>query len=133
MVKQTSLNKVSRYPPKMRALSTNKPRVPWCRREKPRYKHSAAEKAVLKEKRKAHRIAYSSALQAARNIVFQEAEKLHAQFSGHSVQYYYEEIMQHSRIAQSSRGINRWNAFCRQEVKRINDGTGNCYIGSSTH
>ncbi|KAG1887414.1 uncharacterized protein F5891DRAFT_967291 [Suillus fuscotomentosus] len=105
----------------MRALTTNKPRVPWRRREKRRYKRSAAEKAVLKEKRQAHRISYSSALQAARNIVFHEAEKLHAQFSGHSVQYYYEEIMQHSRIAQSSRGINRWNTFCRQEVKWIND------------
>ncbi|KAG1798354.1 uncharacterized protein BJ212DRAFT_1203498, partial [Suillus subaureus] len=75
------------------------------------YKCSAAEKAVLKEKREAHHISYSSTLQAAHNVIFHEAEKLHAQFSGHSVQYYYEEIMQHSHIAQSSCGINRWNAF----------------------
>ncbi|KAG1792701.1 uncharacterized protein HD556DRAFT_1238935, partial [Suillus plorans] len=85
------------------------------------YKRTAAEKAVLKEKREAHCVSYSSALQAAHNIVFHEAEKLHTQFSGHSVQYYYEEIMQHSRIAQSSRGVNRWNTFCRQEVKQMND------------
>ncbi|KAG1721553.1 uncharacterized protein EDB91DRAFT_1024695, partial [Suillus paluster] len=111
---------LGRYANKMRRLTTNQPRKPWHQRTRTWYKLSAADKAVLKDKRLTHRVSYAQALQEARNIVNEQAKLLHERFGKHSVEYYFGELMQRARVAQSSRSPTRWNAFVRKEVKRIN-------------
>ncbi|KAG2126017.1 hypothetical protein DEU56DRAFT_743179 [Suillus clintonianus] len=111
---------LGRYHTKLQKLTTQKPRKPWRHRSKGRYKHTASEKAALKEKRLAHRITYADALKDAREVVQEQAKLLHEKFGGHSIQYYHEELMQRARMAASSRSPSRWNAFVRREVKRMN-------------
>ncbi|KDQ58309.1 hypothetical protein JAAARDRAFT_192899 [Jaapia argillacea MUCL 33604] len=50
-----------------------------------------------------------------------EAASLHETFGGHSVAYYYEEIMQLSRTSKARRSTNRWNAFLSQEIQAYNN------------
>ncbi|KAG2743899.1 hypothetical protein P692DRAFT_20746183 [Suillus brevipes Sb2] len=104
----------------MRRLTTNQPRKPWCQHTRTWYKLSAADKAVLKDKWLTHRVSYAQALQEARNVVNKQAKLLHKRFGKHSVEYYFGELMQRARAAQSSRSPTRWNAFVRKEVKHIN-------------
>lgn len=118
-----SKNWLGRYHTKLQKLTTQKPRKPWRHRSKGRYKHTASEKAALKGKRLAHRIAYAEALKNAREVVQEQAKLLHEKFGSHSVQYYHEELMQRTCMATSSRSPLRWNAFVRREVKRMNEGT----------
>ncbi|KAG1785413.1 uncharacterized protein HD556DRAFT_1249922 [Suillus plorans] len=116
-----SKNWLGRYHTKLQKLTTQKPRKPWRHRSKGHYKHTASEKAALKGKRLAHRIAYAEALKNAREVVQEQAKLLHEKFGSHSVQYYHEELMQRTRMATSSRSPSRWNAFVRREVKRMNE------------
>jgi hypothetical protein len=113
---------LGRYHTKLQKLTTQKPQKPWRHHSKGRYKHTASEKAALKEKRLAHRITYVDALKDAREVMQEQAKLLHEKFGGHSIQYYHEELMQRARMAASSRSPSRWNTFVRREVKRMNQG-----------
>jgi len=62
------------------------------------------------------------ALAEAHQLVIQEAMKLHDRFGGHSIQYYYEEILHQSHFTKGQRSVTAWNAFLGAEVKCINDG-----------
>lgn len=108
---------------KSRALSTSKARYAWRSRKK-RKKHqlTPAEKAQRAESRRVHQRDYKSALSNARATLMAEAVKLREQFGGHSVDYYYEEIIQRSRLDRSKRKVTRWNVYLRQEVCHLNDG-----------
>jgi hypothetical protein len=82
-------------------------------------KKTPTEKAALALARRTHRETYAQALSEAQAIVLEQATQLHELFGGHSIEYYYEEIMQQSRF-QQERGVSQWNAFVTQEVKCIN-------------
>jgi hypothetical protein len=106
-----------------RKLKTNKVRQPWRHRTKRTYlRKTPAEKAALAAKRLGHRQSYQTALAKARAVVMDEAIKLKEQFGAHSVDWYFEAIMQQSRISKTKRAPSRWNAYLRQEVKAANNG-----------
>jgi hypothetical protein len=48
--------------------------------------------------------------------------QLHEEFGAHSVEWYYEEIMQRSRLGKKTRRVNRWNAFLKKELAEMNAG-----------
>lgn len=79
-----------------------------------------AEKVEDARKRQRLRGEIKDALNRAQNVVMEEARKLHAQFQNHSVEHYHTQIMQHSRLTQSQRAPNRYNAFARSEVEKEN-------------
>ncbi|KAG2151618.1 uncharacterized protein EDB93DRAFT_1249260 [Suillus bovinus] len=96
-------NALSRYASCMRKISTMKTRSSWRHRAAQHYKKTPTEKALLKAKRKQHRTEYTEALAAAWNVVMEQATLLHEKFGRHSVNYYFEEIMQRSRIRKGTR------------------------------
>lgn len=109
----------------LRYLKTTKSsvRTPWRHRTKRRaIMQSRADKAALKEKRLLNKTSYANALSAAQDVLMEQAIKLRAEFGTHSVEYYFEAIMQHSRFQSKTKALNRWNAFLRTEVKKHNDG-----------
>lgn len=96
-------------------------RTPWKFRVRRKVlKRSSAEKKALKAERQQRKLTYHEALQVALDVVYGEAVKLHEQFSMHTVQYYLEELMQQSRKNKSSRKVNPWNVYLRQELERHN-------------
>jgi hypothetical protein len=50
-----------------------------------------------------------------------QAVKLRVEFGTHSVEYYFEAIMQHSRLQSKKKTSNHWNAFLCAEVKKHNN------------
>ena len=52
----------------------------------------------------------------------EQATLLEEEFGGHTMEWYFEEIMQQSHITKSKRGTSHWNTFLWNEVKHINDG-----------
>jgi hypothetical protein len=113
----------ARYSSRKAALLTSKQRLPWRQRAKRKtIKKSTAEKKTLAEQRLNRKIAYRQALADATETIHNEAIKLHEQFGGHSIEYYREQLMQHSRLGKKRRLVNGWNVFLRNEVKRMNDG-----------
>ncbi|KIY44309.1 hypothetical protein FISHEDRAFT_77504 [Fistulina hepatica ATCC 64428] len=67
---------------------------------------------------------YNSALDAARNEVWAIAKRLHDELGGHSVQYYFQELCQHSHRAQAQCAISSWNSYLAQETKWLNEERG---------
>ncbi|KAF7976790.1 hypothetical protein HWV62_5636 [Athelia sp. TMB] len=99
-----------------------KTRLPWRHRtQRNANKRTNAEKKQLAKRRREYKEQYNNALEASFQVILGEARKLREEFGAHSEQYYLEEIMQRPRVAQSSRGVNRWNVFLREEVKRMNN------------
>lgn len=115
-------NALSRYASRMRKISTTKTRSSWRHRAAQRYKKTPTEKALLKAKRKQHRTEYTEALAAARNVVMEQATLLREKFGRHLVNYYFEEIMQRSRIRKGTRKANKWNTFVKKQVELHNAG-----------
>ena len=106
-----------------RKLSTSKARKPWRHRAKRTpLRKTPAEKAEAAAKRRDHKVSYNEALSKARGIVMEQATLLREEFGGHTVEWYFEEIMQRARMTKSKRETSRWNAFLRNEVKCMNDG-----------
>ena len=115
---------------KQRKLSTSKARLPWRHRAKRiALRKTPAEKAAQAAKRQAHRVSYREALTSARSVVMDQAIQLRERFGMHTVEWYFEEIMQQSRMGKVKRAPSRWNAFLRKEVQRINNGM---YISTMT-
>lgn len=104
----------------MSKMSTTKKRTVW--RHHQRIKQTAAQKALLKVKCKKHCEEYAAALIAARDIVKEQAALLCEKFGQHSIDYYFEEIMQHSRLTGRCK-VTKWNAFVKKEVECHNSGT----------
>ncbi|KAG1766623.1 hypothetical protein EV702DRAFT_1204089 [Suillus placidus] len=121
MANTLSPSDLKRYAKEMRKLSTQRVRKPWRRSSRPRVKRSAAEKSAARKRCKEFCTEYSAALAAARDIIWEQAIQLREKFGCHSVDYYYETIMQQSRKTVNKRPATRWNAFIRQEVKCAND------------
>jgi hypothetical protein len=128
MANTLSPSDLKRYAKEMRKLSMQRVRKPWRRSSRPRVKRSAAEKSAARKRRKEFHTEYSAALAAARDIIWEQAIQLREKFGRHSVDYYYETIMQQSRKTVNKCSATRWNAFVRQEVKRANDGKSACSL-----
>lgn len=124
----------ARYTAATRKVQTSKPRKAWRTRTKVRIKWTSEQKAALRAKRAQHRIDYGTALKEAREVVQHQAEMLYEKFGKHSVEYYYQEIMQKSRLVTQKRSINRWNAFLSGKLKEHNEGMFFCrtFKGSFT-
>ncbi|KAF8896627.1 hypothetical protein BD779DRAFT_1668380 [Infundibulicybe gibba] len=127
----TDANGPQRFQTQARKMATTKLRSRWRTRTRTAQNQSqrtASRAAAIKEKRQARNQEYNEALQEAREMLLKKAEELQERFGKHTVQWYFEDIVQHSRIVKLTRRPNKWNAYLRSEVKRINDGVndGNC-------
>lgn len=91
-------------------------------------KKTKAEKRAIRAKNLARRKDYAHALADARAVVRQQAELLHENYGGHSIQYYQQEIIQESRITTATRKVSAWNAYLSSEIKRINGGMYRCFF-----
>jgi hypothetical protein len=115
-----------RYKAPSRKLLTAKKCYSWRTKPARRYtKLAPADKAIIKAKHMAHKKEYNEALQEAREVVHQQAVLLHKRFGAHSVQYYFEEILQTSRLNKSQRKEHGWNGYLSREIKRRN---GNSFV-----
>ena len=83
-------------------------------------KKTAAEKEAMAAKRAERQEEYSKALQEARDVVNEHAKRLHAQFGGHSIEYYQQEIIQVSRKSLSQRGPNGYSIYLRSKLAELN-------------
>jgi hypothetical protein len=75
-----------------------------------------------KQKRKENRDTYATALAAAQQAVWDQAEALRDQFGKHDTNYYFEEIIHRSHLKVAERSVSRWNAFLSLELDRRNKG-----------
>ncbi|KAG2360203.1 hypothetical protein BDR07DRAFT_1487320 [Suillus spraguei] len=82
-------------------------------------KQTVAQKALSKARRKKHHDEYAEALTAARDIVKEQAALLYEKFGRHSINYYFEEIMQCSQLTGQCK-VTMWNAFIKKEVEHHN-------------
>jgi hypothetical protein len=85
-------------------------------------KLSSADKALAAVKRKTEQLKYSKALANAWKVIMDEATKLHKEFSAHTIEYYYEQLLQGHHLTCSKQEINCWNIWLHMEVQQINDG-----------
>lgn len=110
---------------KSRKLYTTKARFPWRHRAKAKALNMTltdAEKAEARKKRVESRRDLSSALESARRAVWDLAVDLSHRFGCHAPKYYFELLMQQSRVTKGKRRVNRWNAYIYENTKRINGG-----------
>jgi hypothetical protein len=75
-----------------------------------------------KRKRKDNRDAYATALAAAQQAVWDQAEALRDQFGKHDTNFYFEEIIHRSHLKVAERSVSRWNAYLSLELARRNKG-----------
>ena len=87
-----------------------------------RIKCTPTEKAEQKRKHLEAKLTYHKALEDCRRVIEDQAKALRKQFGLYSVQYYKEEIMQHSRLDKKRKEAGRWQAFVSKETKAINNG-----------
>jgi hypothetical protein len=120
MARHLSLHSAQRYIKTTKASQ----RTPWRSRLKRKQiaKKSAEEKKTLAEKRLKKKIDYQTALAEAQDVLMQEAVKMHETLGCHTVDYYYEAIIQTSHMTKHQRACNPWNAYLRAEVKKYNEG-----------
>ncbi|EIW53125.1 uncharacterized protein TRAVEDRAFT_24434 [Trametes versicolor FP-101664 SS1] len=122
------LGKGKRLPARLEAIAnqrkyvTRLARKPYrVRIKKEIIKKTPAEKKVLAERHVETREKLSGALATARDTIAEEARKLQAEFGGHDHKYYEHQILQSSRIANTTRKTNPWNAFIRFELQKWNN------------
>lgn len=83
---------------------------------------TAEDLARQKAARALRNQAFKTALEHARQKVWALAQSLREDFRSHSSEYYYQLLMQSSRLRSNKRKVSRWNAFLSQEIRRINAG-----------
>ncbi|EIW83899.1 hypothetical protein CONPUDRAFT_150947 [Coniophora puteana RWD-64-598 SS2] len=105
---KTILSKGTRKPTRRRFAAPKIPKTP-------------AEKAVTKTKRSARNKAFKEALKEAQEMVLQKATSMRERFGDHTVDWYFEYILQQTRMEQSKRQPTSWNAFVRCTTRKLND------------
>jgi hypothetical protein len=112
-----------RFKSASRKLLTTTTRYAWRTKSKRIYiKKTPSEKQALKAKRQERKREYNEALEEVIDMVRKQAAILRGKYGGHSVQWYFEEIMQQARITKGQRKVSAWNAYLSAESKRINNG-----------
>lgn len=131
MVRTTSSNANSgpqRYKSASRKVLKSRVRKVWRRSALRVYvKKTRQEKKAIREKNRGRREDYSEALRLAQKLIHDQAVLLHEHFQTHCVEWYIQEIAQHSRITKGRRKVNGWNVFLSTEAKHINDSHAGVY------
>jgi hypothetical protein len=91
-----------------------------------RPKATPTDLAHAKQKRKENRDTYATALAAAQQAVWDQAEALREKFGKHDTNFYFEEIIHRSHNKGAERSVSRWNAFLSVELDRRNKGFYSC-------
>lgn len=98
-------------------------RLPWKQRVKRKViQRTYAEKKARSRAAKERKEDYRTAINAARQVVYQEAVILHAKFGAHSVEWYHKDLLQVSS-QKATRGVSEWNVYLSDQAKLINSGT----------
>ncbi|KAG2363647.1 hypothetical protein BDR07DRAFT_1483384 [Suillus spraguei] len=84
-------------------------------------KKSVNEKKNLAKKHLKKKTDYQMALAEAQDVLMEAAVKMHETLGCHTVDYYYEAIIQTLQVAKHQRACNPWNAYLRAEVKKYNE------------
>ncbi|KAG1902815.1 uncharacterized protein F5891DRAFT_1185945 [Suillus fuscotomentosus] len=87
--------------------------------EKANSEEISSQKKALAEKCLKRKTDYHTALAEAQDILMQEAVKMHEMLGSHTVDYYYEAIIQTSHMTKHQRACNLWNTYLHAEVKSI--------------
>lgn len=80
------------------------------------------EKRARREKLVKDREEQDTFLKTCFDLIWGQALIAHARWPQHSPEYHYQTIMASSRKPVNTRAANMWNAYSRQELKKINDG-----------
>ncbi|KAH9951710.1 hypothetical protein B0H21DRAFT_684804 [Amylocystis lapponica] len=114
---------LQRLPNGGRKKAVTRIRIPWRRKTKRQViQKTPAEKAFSKEKRRARKSALADALANAQETLWESARSMRETFGQHNTEYYYRLIMQCPQASLQRRAVNRWNAYQRMELKKLNDG-----------
>ncbi|KAG6875652.1 hypothetical protein C0992_002942 [Termitomyces sp. T32_za158] len=112
---------ITRLPSSSRKQSTHLLRKPWhTRSQHIIHRLTTEQKARRRQERADGKATYQQALKEAQDQVHVLAEGLQVQFQKHSVNYYYEEIMQMSRLQKKRKKSGTWNAFVSIETQQMN-------------
>ncbi|KAI0640522.1 hypothetical protein C8Q79DRAFT_1015055 [Trametes meyenii] len=96
-------------------------RQPYKNRTRNKIRRTPTEKKLLVEKRTEARETYANALQAACETITEEAQRVQAEFGGHSDKHYEQQIFQEARAAKQKRKTSKWNAYIMHKLKLLND------------
>ncbi|KAI0083235.1 hypothetical protein BDY19DRAFT_910751 [Irpex rosettiformis] len=114
-----------RYPSDARKLRKTMARMPWRTRTRQKKSHAAphtpAEKKAAAEATKQRKTELSSLVSDALLDMWKIAERLHKDQGKHSVQYWYEFLLQRAGKQKKKRRTSSWNAFVSKSVKAHND------------
>ncbi|KAI0371592.1 hypothetical protein BV20DRAFT_941838 [Pilatotrama ljubarskyi] len=78
------------------------------------------QKAQLELEREERARSLNSAVEEARDAVWDAAKKMHVEFQSHSAEYYYHLIMQSTCLKSRKRRTSRWNAYLSRGLQRRN-------------
>ncbi|EIW80799.1 hypothetical protein CONPUDRAFT_154797 [Coniophora puteana RWD-64-598 SS2] len=87
----------------------------------PRIPKTPGERATLKAQRFARRQDLNADLKDAQKQVMEMAIQLQQKYRGHSVEWYFEAILQQARADGKKRAPNNWNAFLHVKTRELND------------
>ncbi|EKM49189.1 uncharacterized protein PHACADRAFT_201921 [Phanerochaete carnosa HHB-10118-sp] len=113
---------IRRYPNISRQQHQTATRTAYRERTKKRDapESTPAEVAAKAQRQKEAKEQHQKALEAANAEVWAVAEKLSADLCDHPPKYYYQQLLQQSKSADSSQGVNLWNAYLSKETKLLN-------------
>jgi hypothetical protein len=115
-------NLVERHPDRRNGTPNQRPLGRRKKVTNNRVKPTNADRKQAKQKRQESRDAYAVALAAAQKVIWDQAEALREEFGKHDTNHYFEEIIQRSHMKVNERSTSRWNAFCKLEIERRNNG-----------
>ncbi|EKM49190.1 uncharacterized protein PHACADRAFT_33584 [Phanerochaete carnosa HHB-10118-sp] len=114
---------IRRYPNQARKQHAAPARMEYRHRTKNRNtaKPTPAEVAAQAAKRQENKEKHQKALEVAGKKTWKIAEGLSEELGDHPLAYYSNFLMQQSKISDSTRKTNKWNAFLSKEIKALNE------------
>ena len=104
-------------------LTTSKTATFWHhglqRRARSRRVLTAGDRILHAKKREQHRHDYRDALREAQGKIYALAQGLRDRFGKYSVEHYHNDLIHRAHKSRSTQKVNRWNAFQKQELKRL--------------
>lgn len=99
------------------------PAAPWRhRQQRVKRKELPQEKKARQEKIDDNKKEYQEFLDNCSDHNWDKAVEAHARWPQHSPEYHYSNIMSFQRKSVKTREPNIWNAYQRQELKKVNEG-----------
>ena len=87
-----------------------------------RIRLTSLQKANVRQKRQERKICLNEAIEKGRKELVETAKRLHVEFGQHNETWFYRQLVQTSSNERKTRKVNKWNAYFRSEVKRLNEG-----------